>query len=33
MFEATQKALEAITVYMKEQNVTSAMRIALLDGG
>ncbi len=33
MFEATEKALEGIKSYMKEQNLASAVRIAMSDGG
>jgi hypothetical protein len=33
MFEATEKALETLTGYMKERNLTSAIRIAMSEGG
>jgi Fe-S cluster assembly iron-binding protein IscA len=33
MFEATEKALESIKSYMKEQNLTSAVRVAMSGGG
>jgi Fe-S cluster assembly iron-binding protein IscA len=33
MFEATEKALETIKAYMKEQNLASAIRIAMSSGG
>ena len=33
MFEATEKALEILAGYMKERNLTSAIRIAMSEGG
>jgi Fe-S cluster assembly iron-binding protein IscA len=33
MFEATEKALETIKAYMKEQNLASPVRIAMSGGG
>jgi Fe-S cluster assembly iron-binding protein IscA len=33
MFEATEKALESIKSYMKEQNLASAIRVAMSGGG
>jgi Fe-S cluster assembly iron-binding protein IscA len=32
-FEATEKALESIRAYMKEQNLVSAIRVAMSGGG
>ncbi len=33
MFETTEKALETIKAYMKEQKLTSALRVAMSGGG
>ncbi len=33
MFEATEKALENIKGYMKEQKLVSAIRVAMSGGG
>jgi Fe-S cluster assembly iron-binding protein IscA len=33
MFDATEKAVEMIKAYMKEQNLASAIRVAMSGGG